>query len=199
MNQKISALEVQFENVKKILQVLADKSDDMAEQQLLALVRESQYFVLDARKLWAGTISSQNMEEQMSIVAPVVAEGFEIQIASNKVIINMPILLPKRKPLQMNCYLDALEMFLQIYRQKLPRFRNATVIFHHFYAPDFPERDIRDHDNHETRAVLNVLERFLLESDSAVFCTNVQQTQRGTETMTRVIILQGQIDLEAIL
>ena len=78
---------------------------------------------------------------------------------------------------------------------RLPRFRfqACTVVFYHCYAASHQPADVRDHDNLETRAVLNVIERYLLTSDSGIYCSNVQTSCWSDRDQTVICIRPGKI------
>ncbi len=193
-----SAISEHLKKAQSIIALLPELSPDKREDQLGALVRLAHYFYLDARKIWANSNFAVPPLETAKKLAPLITGAYQIEVFPSKVVLDIPLMLPKRKAVPADAFLESLTMFLKRESYRLPRFEQATVIFEHHYAADFPQRDIRDHDNHEVRGVLNVLERYLLVSDSACYCTNIQQTKRGDKTKTRVIVLAGQVNLEVL-
>lgn len=123
--------------------------------------------------------------------------GYAFERSGQAVHITMPLLLPKR-----NCgifpELDTLRELLSLYFDEIPRYRDCTIIFQHVYSDTRNPRDIRDHDNLESRSVLNAIERFLLTSDSGYYCTNIHMTRFGKKDCTIITLLPGKLDTDAV-
>lgn len=123
--------------------------------------------------------------------------GYFIERSEQAVHIIIPLLLPKR-----DCTafpeLDTLCELLGLYARDIPRFKDCTVIFEHVYSGEQKPRDIRDHDNLESRSVLNVIERFLLTSDSGYYCTNVHMTRFGSWNHTVITLMSGKLDMDVV-
>ena len=69
----------------------------------------------------------------------------------------------------------------------------CTIEFCHCYSASHHPANVRDHDNLETRAVLNVIEWYLLTSDSGIYCSNVQTSCWGVKDQTVILIRHGKI------
>lgn len=119
--------------------------------------------------------------------------GYSCERIGTSVRIELPLLLPKRGG-DASFITGPLHELLSL-ENKTERFQDCTVIFQHIYCSDKRVADIRDHDSTESRAVLNVIERYLLTSDSGYYCTNVQTTEFGRSSKTIITILPGKVDL----
>ncbi|MDO4270334.1 MAG: DUF6100 family protein [Eubacteriales bacterium] len=127
-----------------------------------------------------------------------IADGYSLQMTRATVVIRLPLLLTKR-----GCdsafICEPLDALLSAHAPDLPRFRECTVEFLHCYAASHRPADVRDHDNLETRAVLNTIERYLLTSDSGLYCTNIQSTCWAPHDGTVVTLRPGKIPvMEAV-
>lgn len=120
-------------------------------------------------------------------------DGYELAIQKDgSVVIRLPLRLSKRSSCtEFVC--EPLNRLLARRASALPRFRACTVVFYHCYAASHQPADVRDHDNLETRAVLNVIERYLLTSDSGIYCSNVQTSCWGARDQTVICIQPGKI------
>ena len=79
------------------------------------------------------------------------------------------------------------------------QYRRCYVLFQHIYGPELTVRDVRDHDNHESRKVLNTIERHLLTSDSGLYITTIHQTARGGKTRTVILLAGSPNHMEGVL
>ena len=81
-------------------------------------------------------------------------DGYELAVQKDgSVMIRLPLRLSKRS----NCIefvYEPLNRLLARRASALPRFQACTVVFYHCYAASHQPADVRDHDNLETRAVL---------------------------------------------
>lgn len=121
-----------------------------------------------------------------------VCDGYSLQVAGDTVTIRLPLLLTKH-----GCdsafICEPLDALLTAQASTLPRFRECTVEFLHCYAATHQPADVRDHDNLETRAVLNTIERYLLTSDTGLYCTNIQTTCWAAKDETVITLRPSKI------
>lgn len=180
---------------------LQGKENLISERDLELLTRCSQRVAIRCRELWAA-----HKEDNCSpsVVAPTPGGAFAADWsvtvhASGCVEIKIPLLLPKRTCPDAAFITEPLESLLSAHAAGLPRFRRCYVLFRYVYAPELTVRDIRDHDNVESRKVLNVIERYLLFSDSGYYCTNIHQTVRGGKTGTVILLAGSPNHMEGVL
>lgn len=110
--------------------------------------------------------------------------------------VELPCLLPHRK----NKYTDylykpvsmALEnwcMRLQERGEKVPRFEQATVCFHHMYDRKQPAARVRDHDNIEEKQMVDALGMFFLVSDGGLYLDTYHTSSLGDEDRTCLFLM----------
>ena len=89
-------------------------------------------------------------------------DGYSLEVVKDgSVVIRLPLRLSKRSHDSI-FVCEPLDTLLACHASALPRFRECTIEFLHCYSASHHPADVRDHDNLETRAVLNVIERYLL-------------------------------------
>lgn len=119
--------------------------------------------------------------------------GYELAVQKDgSVTIRLPLRLSKRSS-STEFVCEPLNWLLARWASALSRFRACTVVFYHCYAASHQHADVRDHDNLETRAVLNVIERYLPTSDSGIYCSNVQTSCWSDRDQTVICIRPGKI------
>ena len=120
-------------------------------------------------------------------------DGYALEAREDgSVVIRLPLRLSKRSH-DSAFVCEPLDTLLARHASALPRFRACTIEFRHCYAASHQPADVRDHDNLETRAVLNVIERYLLTSDSGIYCSNVQTSCWRDRDQTVICIRPGKI------
>ena len=125
------------------------------------------------------------MAETRSAVLP---DGYALEVREDgSVAIRLPLRLSKRSNDSAFVYAP-LDTLLAQHASALPRFKDCTIKFLHCYASSHHPADVRDHDNLETRAVLNVIERYLLTSDSGIYCSNIQTSCWAEQDQTIIVI-----------
>lgn len=168
---------------------------------LYGLTSATQHVVLAARQLYTQTEARsedfRSFGKSPERAMPM-CEGYSLWIIDDTVEIRLPLLLTKRG-YDSAFICEPLDALLAAHASALPRFRECTVEFRHCYAVSHRPADVRDHDNLETRAVLNTIERYLLTSDSGLYCTSVQTTCWAQCDKTVITLRPGKIPiLEAV-
>ena len=124
------------------------------------------------------------------------ARALDIAVTENDgmVEITIPVLLPRRKdkptdfitaPLQ-----ETLSQFISA-QPNFERFEHCVICFTHVYAPDrSSRRGIRDHDNIETKSIIDSINLFLLTDDAGRLCNIYNSSEIGDRDMTRISIMK---------
>ena len=176
------------------LRRLANAAQDTAIAAREAYAETREKYFLCSRKYFsradAGTAMTADQLEQTGDGLP---DGYELAVQKDgSVMIRLPLRLSKRSS-STEFVCEPLNQLLVRQASALPRFHACTVVFYHCYAASHQPADVRDHDNLETRAVLNVIERYLLTSDSGIYCSNVQTSCWGDRDQTVICIRPGKI------
>ena len=178
---------------------LADGRYD--DEYLYRLTSAAQQTALAARRLYTQTKArSEGFRAcgKSPERARQVCDGYSLRVEHNTVVIRLPLLLTKR-----GCdsafICEPLDALLSAHAPALPRFQECTVKFLHCYAASHRPADVRDHDNLETRAVLNTIERYLLTSDSGLYCTNIQSTCWAPCDETVITLCSGKIPVMEVI
>lgn len=182
-----------IENVTQKLQAeitrLQGKVSFISDNDIELLVRLSQRAALLCRELWTACHEENHSRGVAPTPGGASVPDWLVTIHSGDLVeINIPLLLPKRTCPDATFITEPLEILLSAYSATLPRFHRCYVLFRHIYGSELAVRDIRDHDNTESRKILNVIERYLLISDSGYYCTNIHQTTQGEETKTVILL-----------
>lgn len=177
----------------KLAGLLAQR--EYTQEQLRQMVRCSQEAAVECRALYRRHTLAGTAAEELARLAET---GYRLERkSSGSVRIELPLLLPKRGG-DSSFILTPLNELLSLHAGQLPRLKECTVIFRYIYGEHHRIADIRDHDNVENRAVLNVIERYLLVSDSGYYCTNIQQTAFGSSDKTIILLFPGRIGVDPL-
>ena len=145
---------------------------------------------LTARQLPAYTgnpqaqkISGHIISDNISVSIGFTPEGwFEAVI---------PALLPKKNKDSAEYICDFMYPAMQnFFRGKKPvRYTDCIIIFRHIYRQDRPERQYRDHDNIEIKAVIDIIALYVLFDDSPLHCSHYYCSAPGNENRTEIFIV----------
>ena len=119
-------------------------------------------------------------------------QGIEISENDGILEIKLPCLLPKRRQRQSTEFLlDPFTSALSDYaaHHTMPQFQHCVVCFSHIYAQELPERRIRDYDNLELKAVIDVIATFCLADDTGALCDSFQTTRFGYSSSTVITVM----------
>ncbi|MFR3787364.1 MAG: DUF6100 family protein [Agathobaculum desmolans] len=160
----------------------------IAAREVYAEAREKD--LLCSRKSFSRAGARESIARSKHTSLP---DGYTLEARGDgTVVIRLPLRLSKRSH-DSAFVCEPLDTLLARHASALPRFRECTIEFCHCYAASHQPADVRDHDNPETRAVLNVIERYLLTSDSSIYCSNVQTSCWGDRDQTVICIRPGKI------
>ncbi len=123
------------------------------------------------------------------------AHGLSIQHRDGVLEITMPALLPKKKQRQSVEFLtDPLFFALARYKDDhmLPMYNQCVVCFCHIYDKALPESRIRDYDNIEMKALLDVIATFLMEDDTGLLVDAFNATEIGDTECTKICVMSKQ-------
>lgn len=164
-----------------------------AYQDALKFAESSELLTLYARQLPAYNINPQmrKMSEQIMENNIPVRIGFTPERWFGIV---MPTLLPKKNRGNKNSsyyvcgfLYPAMQNF---FRGKQPvKYTDCVMIFRHIYQRDRPERQYRDHDNIEVKAVIDVIALYILFDDSPLRCSHYYCSAPGDENRTEVLVI----------
>ena len=103
----------------------------------------------------------------------------------------MPALLPKKNKGTADYISEIMYPAMQnFFRGKQPvRYTDCVIIFRHIYQHDRPERQYRDHDNIEVKAVTDIIALYVLFDDSPLRCSNYHCSAPGNENRTEIFII----------
>lgn len=175
----------------------------ISDSDLELLARRSQRLAIRCRELWASyreiCYPSIEVTPTQGGATSYLHDWSIIVHADDLVEISLPLLLPKRTCPDTAFVTEPLECLLSAYPGNLPRFLRCYVLFRHIYGSELTVRDIRDHDNIESRKALNTIERYLLTSDSGYYCTTIHQTAQGGNAKTIILLAGSHNYLEGVL
>ena len=141
----------------------------------LDLVKRAQGIAVACRTLYHAAVNCPDADKQLSLLRE---QGYRVERLGDAVRIELPLLLPKRGG-DCSFLMQPLHELLSLQARGIQPYEECTVVFQHIYGKNRRLPDVRDHDNVEYRVLLNVIERYLLTSDSGYYCTNIQMTQFG--------------------
>ena len=168
-------------------------ADDSVE--LKRLCGKTHDFAIEARRYYRQSEAVDNAEELRDELR---AQGYKFERQGGTVWITIPLLLPKSggdvdfiiKPLS-----ELLN--LELVRE---RFTECTIVYQQVYnrRRQNAASRMRDSDNLEIRCVQNVIERYLLTSDSANLCATVHLSRPGECDETCIAIFPGKLSIADI-
>ena len=166
------------------------KRYDLAYEQAFDFAYEAEKLTLLARVIPAYTghpRARERMEAQVTKAIPIsielTPEGWFKMV--------IPALMPRKERgnqdyIQENLY-PAMKRFVEA-RPPI-HFEKSVIVFRHVYNYERPERLLRDHDNIELNAVVNVVALYLLRSDSPQYLEHYYCAARGEADATEVYLV----------
>ena len=119
--------------------------------------------------------------------------GITITHSTDRVVITLPGLMPKRtKRINTTFLTDPLHASLDAYTQEhtLPHFTECVVCFSHIFDRNLSARRVRDYDNLECKQLLDTVATFLMTDDSGLFCDAYHTTELGDKDCTMLTIME---------
>lgn len=166
---------------------------------LVTLVRSAQFAAIDFRLLLTKAIM-YNLDDYHlleSQIDSVMTEGFAYGLCNGITTITMPMILPKIKDTQKLSTHFIVDPLNHLFRTKAlgaDRYDDCTILFEYCYNKNVSNLNnkIKDADNLEVTAIINVIDRYLLISDN--HASIAQQTSiSDAPDHTKIIILPGKI------
>lgn len=119
--------------------------------------------------------------------------GITITHSTDRVVITLPGLMPKRtKRINTTFLTDPLHASLDAYTKEhtLPHFTECVVCFSHIFDRNLSARRVRDYDNLECKQLLDTVATFLMTDDSGLFCDAYHTTELGDKDCTMLTIME---------
>ena len=119
--------------------------------------------------------------------------GITITHSTDRVVITLPGLMPKRtKRINTTFLTDPLHASLDAYTKEhtLPHFTECVVCFSHIFDRSLSSRRVRDYDNLECKQLLDTVATFLMTDDSGLFCDAYHTTELGDKDCTMLTIME---------
>lgn len=119
-------------------------------------------------------------------------QGIRVDVTDGILSVRLPALLPKKTRAEGFKFLQpALHAALKQYaeQQSLPHFRECTVCIEHVYDRCLPIKAVRDYDNLELKAVIDVIATFCLTDDTGALCDSFQTTRFGYSSSTVITVM----------
>ena len=119
--------------------------------------------------------------------------GITITHSTDRVVITLPGLMPKRtKRINTTFLTDPLHASLDAYTKEhtLPHFTECVVCFSHIFDRNLSARRVRDYDNLECKQLLDTVATFLMTDDSGLFCDANHTTELGDKDCTMLTIME---------
>ena len=119
--------------------------------------------------------------------------GITITHSTDRVVITLPGLMPKRtKRINTTFLTDPLHASLDAYTKEhtLPHFTECVVCFSHIFDRNLSARRVRDYDNLECKQLLDTVATFLMTDDSGLFCDAYHTTELGDKDCTILTIME---------
>jgi hypothetical protein len=103
----------------------------------------------------------------------------------------IPALLPRKEHGNQDYIRENLYLAMRRFVQSRPpfHFEKSVIVFRHIYDHERPERLLRDHDNIELNAVVNVVALYLLPSDGPKHLEHYYCAARGEADSTEVYLV----------
>jgi len=159
----------------------------------LEIARNAERFTCKIRELVSDTVIYNKKEFMIDLSK---SQGITIDTEETWLKIVMPFLLPKRKISQSCSFIKvplsyALTDFVS--KRRIKRFDNCVVCFRNIYTMN--GKIIRDHDNIESKKILDIITGYLLIDDTGLLCSNFYTTSIGESEQTEIYIIP-KVDFE---
>ena len=166
---------------------------------LINLVRQAQFETIDYRRLLSNLMFDSDDTEcymQIASLTSIITDGYSYNFTDGITTISIPSIIPKTKGsiLSVRFIIEPLELLLAINTNSIKRYDECTVFFNYCYNANSinVKRRIKDADNLEVSATMNVLERYLLTSDNLATLIQQTKTYDGPDC-TNIYIIPGRI------
>lgn len=153
----------------------------------LEISRRAERFACRVRELVSDTVFYNRNEFMLNMSK---FQGIEIEKEEEWVKIVLPFLLPKRRVTHSCSFIiDPLKYVINsfISKTRIKRFGDCVVCFRNIYTIN--GKVIKDHDNIETKQVLDVVTEYFLVDDTGLLCSNFYTTAIGESERTEVYVI----------
>lgn len=116
-------------------------------------------------------------------------QGIRVWAADNYLRVLLPALLPDKKKRD-GCKFLLLPLQAALVQSgPLPRFSDCVICVEHIYDHNLPITSVRDYDNLELKAVIDVIATFCLADDTGALCDSFQTTRFGYSSSTVITVM----------
>ena len=119
-------------------------------------------------------------------------QGIRLNVDDDILSVRLPALLLKKTRTEGFKFLQpAIHAALKQYaeQQNLPHFCECTICIEHIYDRCLPIKAVRDYDNLELKAVIDVIATFCLTDDTGALCDSFQTTRFGYSSSTVITVI----------
>ena len=117
------------------------------------------------------------------------AQGIRVWASDNYLRVLLPALLPDKKK-RNGCKFLLLPLQAALVQSKpLPHFSDCVICVEHIYDHNLPIKAVRDYDNLELKAVIDVIATFCLADDTGALCDSFQTTRFGYSSSTVITVM----------
>ena len=197
-NRLLELVQLRQRNLQKIKSKLGQAEDllkcgcdiDYVYEELLNAVSLTEKFNLNIRDLayyvW-GPYAYDQVKEIIADTVPVEI-GYTMQGWFS---VRLPMLLPKKQS-------GGLEYIRSILFPKMENFfakrlwkkqGKVVLVYRHVYDKDYPERNMRDHDNIEINQVTDIVALFTMVDDNPACCEHFYMSAKGKGNRTEVYVI----------
>ena len=116
-------------------------------------------------------------------------QGIRVWADTNYLRVLLPALLPDTKKRD-GCKFLLLPLQAALVQSgSLPHFSNCVICVEHIYDHNLPIKAVRDYDNLELKAVIDVIATFCLTDDTGALCDSFQTTRFGYSSSTVITVM----------
>lgn len=193
--KSISALRVDLEQLHNTLEVLNSEIVLSAPQNYEALVLDAamrgERLAVRLREL---ALCSTGVKRRKYLLDCANTLGVTAAFENGILALTLPRQLPKRRWKNTEFLTQPVMAALAELSEhvELPRFEKAVVCFVHVVEQSAAMASIRDHDNIETKQVLDVINACVLTDDNGILCETHQRTERGKTAHTEVYVMAAE-------
>ena len=116
-------------------------------------------------------------------------QGIRVWADTNYLRVLLPALLPDKKKRD-GCKFLLLPLQAALVQSgALPHFSDCVICVEHIYDHNLPIKAVRDYDNLELKAVIDVIATFCLTDDTGALCDSFQTTRFGYSSSTVITVM----------
>jgi len=166
------------------------KRYDLAYEQAFDFAYEAEKLTLLARVIPAYTGHPRARERMDAHIEKSIPISIELT-PQGWLRMVIPALLPRKERGNQDYIQENLFPTMRRFMQSRPPFHfgKSVIVFRHVYNYERPERLLRDHDNIELNAVVNVVAFYLLRSDGPKWLEHYYCAARGETDSTEVYLV----------